>query len=105
MGRLDEIGAVDIRDEAEGDVALAVVAQRLIGHDGSQIGPANADIDHRADALAGVAGPRATADAIGEGRHFLQDGVDIRHDILAVDHDDCAFRRAQRDVQTRRGSR
>ena len=59
--RLDEIGAVDVGDEAERQVALAVVAQRLVGHHRAEVGAADADVDDVADALAGVAGPVAAA--------------------------------------------
>ena len=52
-------------------------------------------------ALAGVAGPGAGADAFGEAGHPVQHRVDGRHDVLAVDDDRGAFRRAQRDVQHR----
>ena len=36
---------------------VAVVAQRLVGHDRAEVGAADADVDDVADALAGVAGP------------------------------------------------
>ena len=57
--RLGEVGAVDVGDEAEGQLALAVVAQRLVGHHRAEVRAADADVDDVADALAGVAGPRA----------------------------------------------
>ena len=44
-GRLDEVGRVDVRHEPEGHVALAVVAKRLVGHHGAEIGAADADVD------------------------------------------------------------
>ena len=75
--------------------------QRLVGHHRSEVGAADADVDDVADALAGVALPFAAADAVGEGRHLVEDGVDLGHDVLAVDHDRRAARRAQRDVQDR----
>ncbi len=55
--RLDEIGAVDIGDEAERHVAPAVVAQRFVGHDRAEIRAADADVDDVADALAGMPEP------------------------------------------------
>ena len=45
-------------------LALAVVPQRLVGHDRPEVGAADADVDDVADALAGVALPRAAADAV-----------------------------------------
>ena len=65
-GRLGEVGAVDVGDEAEGHVAAAVVAQRLVGHHRAEVGAADADVDDVADRLAGVALPLARADPLGE---------------------------------------
>ena len=52
-----------------------------------------------ADALAGVAFPFAAADAVGEVGHLVEHGVNLRHDVLAVDDDGCALRRPQGHVQ------
>ena len=57
--RFGEVGAVDVRDEAEGQAAVAVVPERLVGHDRPEIGAADADVDDVADRLAGVALPGA----------------------------------------------
>ena len=84
---LGEVGAVDIGDEAEGQVALAVMPQGLVGHHRPQVGPADADVDDVADALAGVALPLAAADPVGEVGHLVEHGVDLRHDVFAVHHD------------------
>ena len=56
--RLGEVGAVDVRDEAERQRALAVVLQRLVRHDRPEVGAADPDVDDVANPLAGVA--RAT---------------------------------------------
>ena len=85
LHRLGEIRAVDIGDEAEGHAPLAVVPERFVGHHRAEIGAADADVDHVADALAGVALPGAAAHAIGEVRHLVEHGMDLGHDILAVD--------------------
>ena len=98
-GGLGEVGAVDVRDEAEGHVARAVVAQRLVGHDRAEVGAADADVDDVADALAGVARPGPAADAVGEVRHPVEHRVHLGHDVLAVDHDRRAPGRAQRHVE------
>ena len=79
--------------------AVAVVLQRLVGHHRPEVGAADADVDDVADALAGVALPRAAADAVGEVGHPVEHRVDVGHDVLAVDDDRRASRRAQRDVQ------
>ena len=60
-GRLGEVGAVDVGDEAEGHLAPRVVAQRLVGHHRPEVGAADADVDHVADRLAGVALPLAAS--------------------------------------------
>ena len=73
--------------------------QRLVGHDGAEIGAADADVDDVADPLAGVALPVAAAHAVGEGGHLVEHGMDLRHDVLAVDEDRGVARRAQRHVQ------
>ena len=97
--RLGEIGAVDIRDEAKCQRAIAVVPQRFVGHHRAEVGAADADVDDVANAFAGVAHPGAAADALGEGGHLVEHRMNCRHDILAVDHDRGALRRPQRDVQ------
>ena len=79
--RLGEIGAVDVGDEAEGHGALAVMLQRLVGHDRAEIRAADADVDHVADAPAGMTLPGAAAEPMGELRHPVQNGVDLGHDV------------------------
>jgi hypothetical protein len=99
--RLGEIRTVDVGDEAEGHGPLAVVLERFVGHDRPEIRPADADIDHIADALARMALPGAAAQPIGEVRHLVQNGMDLGHHILAVVNDGGAPRRAQGDVKHR----
>ena len=62
----DEVGPVDVGNEPESHVALAVVAQRLVGHDRAEIGTADPDIDDVADALARMAFPLAAPDLFAE---------------------------------------
>ena len=80
--RLGEIGAVDIGDEAERHGALAVVPERFVGHHRPEIGAADADVDDVADALAGMALPRAAAHALGEVGHPVEHRMDVGHDIF-----------------------
>ena len=87
MRGLGEIGAVHIRDEAEGQRAVGIVAKRLVGHDGPEVGAADADIDDIFDAFAGVALPFPGANAVREGGHFVEHGVDLGNDIDAVHFD------------------
>ena len=91
---LREVGAVDVRHEPEREIALAVVAQRFIGHHRAEIGAADADVDDVADGLAGEAFPPAAADIGTEGGHSLQHvrGRRERH---------CALRRGSPHRQAR----
>ena len=61
--RFHEIRAVDVGDEAEGHAAVAVILQRLIGHNGPKIGAADPDIDDVSYAFARMAFPAAVTDA------------------------------------------
>ena len=83
--RLDKVGAIHIRDETEGQVALAVILQSLVGHDGSEVGAANADVDYISNALAGVSLPCPAANLPGELRHLVEYGVNFGNDIRAID--------------------
>ena len=94
-----EVGAIDVGDEAEGEVALRVEPERLVGHDGAEVRAADADVDDVADGLAGVALPRAGADAVGERSHLVQHRVDAGDDVFSVDENALGFGRAQGDVQ------
>ena len=96
---LVEVRAVNVRDKAEVQAALAVGSQRLIGHHRTQVGAANADIDDIANRPAGVALPLAAAHPVGEGGHLRQNGVHLRHHVLSLEFDGLAFGRAQRNVQ------
>ena len=98
---LGEVGAVHVRHEAEGQVARAVVLQRLVGHDRTEIGAADPDIDDRAHAPAGVPAPPPVPDLVGERGHPIEHLVHVRHDVLAVEDDRRAARRAKRDVEHR----
>ena len=51
------------------------------------------------------AGPRAGAHALGEVGHPVEHGVDVGHDVAAVDLDHGVPRGPQRDVQHGRGPR
>ena len=79
--------------------ALAVVLQRFVGHHRAEIGAADADVDHVADALAGVPLPLAAAHPVRESRHLVEHRMHLRHDILAVDKNRFALGCAQRHVQ------
>src|SRR5208282_5698104 len=97
--RFNEIGPVDVRYEPERHRAFAVVLQRLVSHDRAEIGAADADIDDVSDALARMALPRAAAHAVGERAHPIENGMDLRHNVLAIDDDRGVARRPERDMQ------
>ena len=75
------------------------MSERLVGHDRPEVRAADADVDDVADALAGVALPRAASDAADELGHLVQHGVHLGHHVLAVHEDGGVLRRAQGDVQ------
>ena len=98
-GRLDEVGAVDVGDEAEGHLAPAEVAQRLVGHHRAEVGAADPDVDDVADRPAGVADPLAAAHPLAEVAHPVEGLVDLLDDVDAVDDQRAAARHPQRDVE------
>ncbi len=99
MRCLHEVRGVDIRDEAERQVAPRVVPERLVGHDRPEVGASDSDVDDVADRPARVARPRARADALGERDHAVEHLVHAGNHVLAVHDERCPFRHAQRDVQ------
>ncbi len=96
---LGKVGAVDIGDKAEDHGAVAVVLERFIGHHRAQVGASDADVDHVANALAGMALPLPAANAVGKGGHLIEHRVHAGHHVFAIDHDGLALGRAQGDVQ------
>jgi len=94
-----EVGAVNVGDEAEGEVALRVVLEGFVCHHRAEIGAADADVDDVADGLTGVAFPVARTDAFGEGGHLVEDFVDLGNDIFSIDKDGFGLRRAESDVE------
>ena len=97
--RFDEIGPIDVRHEPERHRALAIVLQRLVSHNRAEIGAADADIDDVPDALARMALPVAAPHAVDESAHAIEDRMNLRDDVFAVDDDRGSPRRAQRDMQ------
>jgi len=75
------------------------VAQRLVGHHRPEVGAADADVDHVADRLVGVAAPLAAAHPVGEGAHSFEHLVDLLDHVLPVDDQRAVARHPQRHVQ------
>ena len=83
-------------------VARAVVPQRLVRHDRTEIRAADSDVDHVADRACPCARASApSADPVGERGHPIEHLVNLRHDVVAIDDDRLAARRAQRHMQHR----
>ncbi len=95
---LGDVGAVDVGDKVHLQVIL-VGAQGFGDHDGTEIGTADADVDHMLDRLAGVTFPLAGDDLLAEALHLGQYGVHFRHHVLAVHLDRAVGAVAQGHVQ------
>ena len=96
---LGEVGAVDVGDEAEGQAALRIVLQGLIGHDGPEVRAAYADVDYILYGLAGMAFPVPPPHLLRELLHLLQHRVHMRHYVFPVHDDGGVLRGAQGGVQ------
>ena len=91
--------AVHVGDEMHPQARIAIRLQCLTDHLRPQIGAADPDVDHVADALVGEATPLAPTDLVGELAHVLQHRVHLRHHVLSFDEDRPVAAIAQRDVQ------
>ena len=96
-----EIGAIDVGNEPEGHRAVAVMLECFVGHDRSEVGAADADVDHVANPFAGVALPVSAPDPVGEVGHFVEHCMNLRDHVFAVDDDGGPLGGAQRHVQNR----
>ena len=99
-GRAD-VDAVDVRHEPERAREIRVLAQGLGRHRGSEVGAADADVDHVPDRLPREPGPLVVADAHREGGHPIEDRMDLGDDVLAVDEQALARGRTQGRVEDR----
>ncbi len=99
-----QIGAVHVRDEVHAQgrgspAPGAIGLERLAYHLRSQVRSPDADVDDIGDRLAGVPCPRARTHGFAKGAHPGQDGVDIRHHVLAIHENGAVGAVAQRNVQ------
>jgi len=101
MGGLVDVGRIDIADEAALEAGLLVGLERLVDHDGAQMGAADSDVDDGADRLAGDAHPLAGADLVGQDVHAVEHFVHLLDDIHAVNDQGGVARQPQRRVQHR----
>ncbi len=90
--------AVDIGNEVQAR-PVVIGCQRQRRHDGAEIRAADADIDDVRDLLARRAFQGAGAHAVGKRTHGIKHGIDVGHDILALDEDGRVGEVAQRRVQ------
>src|SRR5258708_7638139 len=93
-----EVRAINIGNETECRAPLAVMLQRFVCHDRSEVGAADADVDDVANWLAGLTFPFPAPDAIGEIRHLIENGLNLRNYVLAVDYDGGSSRYPQGHV-------
>ena len=85
LGLLGQVVRIDVGDVAGGDAGVGVRLQRFVHHDGTQVGTADADVDHGLDLLAGHAGPLAGTDLVGESVDAVKHLTHILDGVLTVD--------------------
>ncbi len=73
--------------------------QRLVGHDRTQVGAPDADIDHVTNALASVSLPFTTSHAVGKIRHPVEHGMHLGHHVFTINHDGFVSRCPQGNMQ------
>ncbi len=96
-----ELHAVDVGDAVQAQIAVAILGQRLGGHDDAEVRAPDADIDDVGEGLAGMAMDAAAVNSFDEAAHLLQAGAHFRHDILTIDGDRPVGAVTQSDVQYR----
>mmetsp|Transcript_2103 Transcript_2103/g.4985 ORF Transcript_2103/g.4985 Transcript_2103/m.4985 type:complete len:470 (+) Transcript_2103:526-1935(+) len=100
LERLGHVRPVHVADE-EHFGAVGVGFQRLCHHHRPEVRPANPNVHHMGDGLAGVALALPRAYRIRERLHLGEHGVHVRHHVLAVDKDRAVGAVPQRHVQDR----
>ena len=98
---LREVGAVDVGDEAERHVALAVVRSASYAITGPRSEPPMPMLMTLRMRLPVCPFHSPLRTRLAKSGHLVEDGVDLGHHVLAVDDDRRTSRRAQRDVQDR----
>src|SRR5262249_13158487 len=93
------VGTVYVGNEPKCHGSLAIMFQCFIGHDWPEIRTTDTDVDDVANALASVALPRAAPHAVREIAHLVEDGMDLRHNVLAINADGWLCRFAKSHVQ------
>src|SRR6516165_1634471 len=75
--------------------------ERFIGHHRTEIRAPYADIDHFANAFAGMTGPSTTTHPVAEVRHLVEHGVNGWDYILTINQDRFFPGSTQRNMQNR----
>lgn len=100
-GQFMELATVDVRQVV---AAHAFLGERQQGF-GYQLraeeGAADADVHHVGDRLFGIAAPQAVVHVAYQLGHLVQDAVDFRHHVDAIDQHFVADRSTQRGMQYR----
>ena len=99
--RLGHVRAVHVGHEVQIEIVAAIGPQRLAHHDRAEIRAADADVHHRADGLARIAGPGAATHGLAEEAHVDQGGAHLGHDVPAAHQDGARRKIAQGHVQDR----
>ena len=79
-----QMGGIDVGDMVDGHIGAPVGRQGLRHHGRTEVGPADADVDDVGKGLARVPGAGPAVDGPDERPHFVEDGVDRRHDVFAI---------------------
>ena len=98
LERLDDVRSVDVRNEVRRDIRL-VGRERLANHARPEVGAADPDIDDVRNRLARKPAPFARTDAVAKTLHLIENAIDVRHDVLAVDVNRRVAAVPERDVQ------
>ena len=101
LQRLADVGAVDVGDEVNTQVGGGVGREGGGNHLGTEIRPADADVDHVGDRIPAEAAPGAGTDPLAERAHLPEHPVHFRHYVGAAHKDRPVGTVAQRHVQHR----
>src|SRR6202030_4204660 len=99
MDRFGEVGPIDVGNEPERHLAIAVVLERFVRHHWSEVGAPDADVNHIANPFARMTRPCAAPDPIGEFGHLVNHRVDLGYYVLAIDDNRGSFRCPESYVQ------
>ena len=91
MGGLRESGPIDVGHKAERHPATCEAPERMKGHFRAEIRSADADVDDILDALSGVAFPFSGPHAVRKSRHLIENFMNLRNNINAIDLEYGAF--------------